>query len=299
MVDRSMKGVYPIIVTPFDPQGRIDVEDLQAEIEWLIRAGTHGIGVAMATEVLRLTEAERELVTKTVVEQAKGRVPVVINSGAQSTVAAVQYGRRAEEQGADALMAIAPALAAGEQMFEHFAAIAAAVKIPIFLQDAGNPGIPTPIAARLARETGNCCYAKVESAPPPQRVGKAVEDGGPDLIVFGGASGGYIIEELRRGSVGTMPHVTATDLFRRVWDLWHAGKEDEAEDFFNTITPILRCIGQEGGLTTVKESLRMRGVWKATSTNTRHPAARPEQRTLNELERIVERLDLRKVHFSG
>jgi 4-hydroxy-tetrahydrodipicolinate synthase len=67
---QALRGVFPILATPFDAAGRIEVEALRREVEYLIRAGVHGIGIALASEVLTLNEAERDLVLREVVEQA-------------------------------------------------------------------------------------------------------------------------------------------------------------------------------------------------------------------------------------
>ena len=58
--------------------------------------------------VQELNEAERDLVTETVVEQTRGRVPVIVNTGAASTSLAVFYSKRAEDLGADAVMVTPP-----------------------------------------------------------------------------------------------------------------------------------------------------------------------------------------------
>jgi dihydrodipicolinate synthase/N-acetylneuraminate lyase len=78
MVDRTMRGLYPILSMPFDGKGRIDVEDLEREVDFAVEAGAHGVGVAMASEIPKLSEAERDLATTTVVERVRGRVKVVI-----------------------------------------------------------------------------------------------------------------------------------------------------------------------------------------------------------------------------
>src|SRR5947209_5751505 len=93
-------GVFPILVMPFDEQSRVDEESLRRLVEFNIEVGVHGLGVALGSEVFRLTEAERRQVTRIVVDQARGRVPIVINTGAEGTELAVQYSRMAEEAGA-------------------------------------------------------------------------------------------------------------------------------------------------------------------------------------------------------
>ena len=89
MTTKPMRGVYPILVTPFDETGRIDEESLRRLIDFNLDAGVHGLGVALGSEIFKLAEAERDQVTTIVVEQVNGRVPVVINTGAPGTDLAV------------------------------------------------------------------------------------------------------------------------------------------------------------------------------------------------------------------
>ena len=76
MPENQMRGMFPILITPFDKASRIDVDSLQSLVEFLIGAGVHGVGVALGSEVFKFTEDERRLVTRTVVGQARGRLVV-------------------------------------------------------------------------------------------------------------------------------------------------------------------------------------------------------------------------------
>ena len=294
MVDRSMKGLYPILAMPFDSRDRIDVEDLQREVEFSIEAGVDGLGLAFGSEINRMSEAERDLVAKTVVEQSAGRVNVVVNTGAQATEVVVQYSRRAEELGADAVMATPPWPAPGEDMVrEYFSRIAEAVTVPIFMQDVSGAEVPPALAARIASETGSACYAKIEVLPTPTRIAQAIQASDGALIVFGGAGGSFLLEEMRRGSVGTMPHCAVPDVFRRVMDLFNGGQHDEAEQEFNRHTPYFRLLesGSSASLQyAVKEILRLRGVFK--TARVRHPTDPPEDFIRRETAEVVERLGL-------
>jgi 4-hydroxy-tetrahydrodipicolinate synthase len=99
-------------------------------------------------------------------------------------------------------------------------------------------------------------------------------------------SGAFLIEEMRRGSVGTMPHCHIPDMFRRVIDLFLAGRVHEAEREFNRYTPLFRLHGPHVN----KEVLRLRGVFK--SSRLRHPVPLTDEMTLRELHRLVEELGL-------
>ena len=101
MTASIITGVVPILITPFDSQGRIDSDSLQSLIDFNINSGVHGIGVANGSEIFKLNELERKLVTKIVIEHVAGRVPVIINTGAHGTSLAIQYSKLAQEQGAD------------------------------------------------------------------------------------------------------------------------------------------------------------------------------------------------------
>jgi 4-hydroxy-tetrahydrodipicolinate synthase len=300
MVDRTMTGFYPILSMPFDDQGRIDVEDLQKEVDFCIEGGAHGLGVAMASEIYKLSETERDLATRTVVEQSAGRAKVVINTGAQGTDLTIQYSQHAQELGANATMIAPPTMmgATSNDIREFYKRVSGAIDVPIFIQDISNAQVPPPLAAQIARESENACYAKVEVAPTAPRVAEAKRLGGDDLIIFGGAGGNFFIEELRRGAVGTMPYACVPEMFRQVWDLYQAGKEAEAVQEFDRYVPLLKTLGQGMGIANYlsKEVLRLRGVFK--SVNVRHPATPPDDRTFNEIRRIVERLELAPVRVA-
>ena len=294
MVDRTMRGVYPILAMPFDEKGRIDVEDLEHEVEFAIDSGVHGLGIAMGSEIFKLSEADRDLAAKTVIGQTRGRVKIVVNTGAPGTDLAIQYSRRAEELGADAVMVIPPTTVptTAAQVREYYRRISDSINVPIFIQDIPDAQVPPPMAVQIARESENACYAKVECPPMPPRITEAKALGGDDLIVFGGAGGNFFLEELRRGSVGTMPACAIPDVFRKAWDLFQDGKDEEATAEFDRYMPLLKQLGQALGINyyLTKEVLRLRGIFKAAYV--RHPAAAPDEGAYREIRSLVESLGL-------
>jgi len=282
-----MRGVFPILVTPFDDSDRVDEDSLRSVVDYSVGAGVHGLGIAFATEIPKLTESERLRVAQVVVEQARGRVPVVVNTGAPSTYATVLYSRQAEDVGATAIMCTAPAAGASEETRAYFRALSNSVSIPIFLQEAG-----TPIGGALMRQIADECeqlrYAKVESAPPAQKVAEAVLHGAGLVTVFGGASGSHLLEELRRGSQGTMPWPSLPHAFVRVWDLWQAGDEEGARTAWEQdINPVLRI----GGLVH-KEILCRQGVIRTPRFRSPSPSPPLDELTQREFDQVCERLGI-------
>lgn len=293
MAASTMKGVYPILITPFDQESQIDEESLRRLIEFNLEAGVHGLGVALGSEVYKLTEAERAWMTRVVVDQVAGRVPVVINTGANGTDLAVHYSRMAHENGADALMVLPPSFfpAGEEEVLAYYRAISEAVPLPIFIQDVVASPISAGLARRLAEECEWVRYIKVESFPVVEKVAAMSAEAGNVLTVFGGAGGGYFIEEMRRGSVGTMPFCTQPEAFVEIWNRVRAGDESGAWQIFNRyLVPIARLSAQGAGLFhgVHKEILVHRGVIRTSVV--RAPAASMDPFTREELKLLVEEL---------
>ncbi|MGN6101681.1 MAG: dihydrodipicolinate synthase family protein [Devosia sp.] len=249
MPQPAIRGVVPILVTPFDQEGRIDEASLQSLIEFNIGAGVHGLGVALGSEVFKFNEAERDAVIRCVVKTVNGRVPVVINSGAAGTDLAVFYSRRAEELGADALMVIPPSFmpVGAEEIVDYYRRISKAVTIPIFLQDVPQAPIPPGLALRIAQEAEQVRYIKVETLPVTSKVADMSRVAGDRLTIFGGAGGSYFIEEMRRGSVGTMPFCSQPAAFVEVWNRFQAGDERGARKAFDESIMAVNRLGQQGG----------------------------------------------------
>lgn len=249
MAARSIEGVVPILVTPFDERGRIDADSLRSLVDFNIAAGVHGLGVALGSEIFKFSEAERDLVARTVVGHVAGRVPVVINTGASGTDLAVQYSRAAEAAGADALMVIPPHFmpASPAEIADYYRTIDAAVGIPIILQDIPQAPVPPPLALRLASECRNVRYIKVETLPSTTRVAEMAAAAGDALTIFGGAGGSYFIEEMRRGARGTMPFCSQPAAFVETWNRFRAGDEKGARRVFDSTIMAVNRLGAQGG----------------------------------------------------
>lgn len=301
MPDLTMRGVYPILSTPFDKHGNVVFDDLENQVEWIIQQGVHGVGIAMASEVFKFTESERDAVLKSVVDTANGRVKVVMNTGAEGTDATIYYSKRAEELGADALM-IRPTSyipTTASEHIEFFVQVAESVGIPIFMQDQSTAQVPPAMAVACANRHENLCYIKVETPPTIPRMADAQELTSDDtnLILFGGMGGAFLLEELRRGSVGTMPGSTLPDKFVDVWNLWEAGDEAGALDAFDKYASIIRTLAQGQGLANwiYKHIMWRRGVFSKEGIYARGPSLKPDAAHLNEIDALLDRVGLLSV----
>ena len=130
------KGSIPALVTPFTESGALDEDGFREHIEWQIAEGSHGlVPVGTTGESPTLSHDEHKRAIEICVEIAKGRVPVIAGAGSNSTREAIDFARFAEDAGADALLVVTPYYNKPNQrgLYEHYAAIAKAVSLPIFI----------------------------------------------------------------------------------------------------------------------------------------------------------------------
>jgi len=246
----------------------IDVQGLRKEVNFLIKAGVTGIALfGNASEAFALTKAEKQLIADTVVAQNRGRVPLVFGSGSTAAEPAIENSLWAKENGADILMIMPPHMIKPDArgIYDYYAAIANAVDLPIMIQDAPNAcgvAVPVDVMIRLAGEFDNIQYVKAE-APPTFRKAKQIVDGcGGKLTVFGGLNGTFFYEELCVGVVGTMPAGEFPDVLVQVYNLFTAGKRQEAKALFYQYLPFIRLGSIPGGMAMAvhKEILKRGGI---------------------------------------
>jgi 4-hydroxy-tetrahydrodipicolinate synthase len=153
---RTFHGVFPYLVSPLDPSGRVLTDVLGRLVGDLIAAGVHGLTPLGSTgEFAYLDRAQRTAVVQATIEAAAGRVPVVAGVAATSTAEAVAQAKDYQRLGADGILAILeayfPVKDAGIE--SYFRAIADAVDIPVVLYT--NPqfqrsDLSLDVVARLA-----------------------------------------------------------------------------------------------------------------------------------------------------
>jgi 4-hydroxy-tetrahydrodipicolinate synthase len=147
---RKFAGCTVALVTPFR-DGAVDEEDLRRLVEWHVEQGTPVLSpVGTTGESPTLSHEEHERVIALVIETAAGRAKVMAGTGSNSTAEAIRLTRFAARAGADAALSVAPYYNRPNQegLYRHFAAIAAAVDIPLVLYN-----IPARTGRNIEPET--------------------------------------------------------------------------------------------------------------------------------------------------
>lgn len=143
--------VLTAMVTPFDKQGDVDYDTMTRLIEHLLNNGTEGLIITGTTgESPTLNDEEKISIYKHVVKIVNERIPVIAGTGTYNTLHSIELTKEAEHAGVDGIMLVTPYYNKPNQhgLYEHFATIAKATKLPIMLYD-----IPSRSGINLETET--------------------------------------------------------------------------------------------------------------------------------------------------
>jgi 4-hydroxy-tetrahydrodipicolinate synthase len=291
----KLHGVCAILATPFDSQKRIDERGLRALVDFELTSGVHGITIlGILGEVLRLSDAERREITRIVVDEVRGRVPVISGTGATGTDLAIMYSKEAEELKADALMIAPPRLAKpnDDALVKYYRDVAKEVTIPIVIQDEPSTyavHMSPKLIAQLS-EIEHVEYIKLEDPPTPIKVSQIRNLIGDKLGIFGGLGGLYALEELSRGAIGVMTGFAYPEILVNVYEAFSQGRRDEARSLFYRAMPLIRYEAQPTiNVAIRKEIFKRRGIIKDATL--REPAAKLDSDSLKELDELLSTID--------
>lgn len=266
------RGVFGILPSPFTADDRLDVDLLAREATFAVGCGVGGtVFPGIASESYALTDEERRAGLEAVVRAVSGRAVVLAGVSSESTRRAVASAEVARGAGADGVMVMAPRLIREDDasLVAHFRAVADAADLPIMLQSHLPPwGTPLSIAqlTHVAEEVPQIRYVKQEVPPTPHGVSALLDRVGERLGgVFGGAGGLHAVEELIRGSCGTMPAVHLADVFVRLYREFEAGDLGAARRIHRLLLPAIARAGLHGPRFG-KAVLVQRGVLRSDAT---------------------------------
>ena len=221
----NWRGPMPAVVTPFDERGAIDVKAFEANLGRLIDKGATGFIVSGCTgEFWAMSREERVELFRIAARCVARRATVIVGTSAIRQEEVIDLTNAAHEAGCDGALILPPYFVAltDDEIFAHFEAISAAVRIPIMLynipQNATNTITPA-LALRLAAL--DQVVAIKESAGDWRNFHQTLLAVRDELRVFCGPSSVYGVPALAAGADGFI------DCFPNVWapgglDLFHA-----------------------------------------------------------------------------
>ena len=259
----NFHGVFPYLVSPIDPSGRIKSDVLGRLCDDLIKAGVHGLTPLGSTgEFAYLDRAQRTAVVQATIEATRKRVPVVAGVAATATADAVAQAKEYQRLGADGILAILEAYfpVKDAQIEQYFRAIADAVDIPVVLYT--NPqfqrsDLSLDVIARLA-EHPRIRFIKDASTNTGRLL--SIMNRAPTMRVFS-ASAHIPAAVMLIGGVGWMagPANIVPRQSVRLYDLCKAQKWPEAMELQRKLWRINEAFARFNLAACFKAGLQIRG----------------------------------------
>ncbi len=256
-------GSIVAIVTPMLESGDIDYSSFSKLIDWHLDNGTNGIVVLGTTgESPTVDDNERAKLVKHAVSQVKGRVPIIVGTGGNSTRHAIELTKQAMSSGADAALLVTPYYnkPTQEGLYQHFKAVADAAPLPQILYNVpsrtGCDLLPDTIK-RLAKVTN---IVGVKEATGNLERAQELLDANLEIDLLSGDDN-TAMEFILAGGKGVIS-VIANILPKTCSDLCAAalaGDRSHAEEINNLLQPMYKMLFAESNPIPVKWALAQMG----------------------------------------
>jgi len=245
---KQLAGVFNVISTPLNNSDEIDQKILKQEIDWLIKCGSNGAVLAMVSEVLRFSAAERRVQWQLSLEYLSARIPLVVSVGAESSAIAVGLAKDAQKDGASAVMATPPSafVASADEVKNYYQRIIEAVDITVIVQDASNYlGAPIELDTyvELIDKYGEeRVQFKPEAKPVKDRLEQLNKISSNRARVFEGQGGIDLLDTHPLGVKGTMP---GAEVPWAIVGLWKALENKDLKSAQAIHTPLAKLISYQ------------------------------------------------------
>ena len=264
-MNQRIFGIVPPMVTPFRPDGTIDLDALQAETRYLIEtAKVHGLAVCGSTgEGHTLSTEETRQVTATVQEAAAGRVPVITGIIANSTASVIERGRAVRDLNVAALQ-VTPVhylfRPDDDAMVRHFAEITAATEIPVMIYNVVPWTYLSPqLLTRIITEVDGVCGVK-QSAGDMKLLADLLMMVGSRARIMS-AIDALLYPSFTLGAVGAIAAIltAAPTLCVELWNAVEAGDHDRARGVHEKLLPLWNAIFSDNLPANVRYCMELQG----------------------------------------
>lgn len=265
-MSREIKGIVVPLVTPFQQDESLSESALRTIVSYLIEAGVHGLfPCGSQGEFFALTDDEKRRVMDIVIDEARGRVFVMPNTGAITTRESVALSRYAAKAGADAISVVTPFYIkpSSDELRQHYARIAEAVSIPILaynIPERTGVSLAPSLMASLARAFPNFVGVKDSSGDLTNTLGyiEQCPSGfrtfmGRDTMIYAALCYGCV------GAVAATANV-APELAVGIYDAFRAGDHATALEKQRALSPLRRAFALGSFPVVVKDALTLMGL---------------------------------------
>ncbi len=183
------RGVATALITPFT-NDKIDIAGFERLLDYQLESGVDAVVVLGTTgEPSTMSDEEKEQIISVAVRRLKGRLPVIVGAGSNSTAAGAAACKRAEALGADAILSVTPYYnkCTPSGLVKHYSALADATKLPIICYNVpGRTGVNmTPSVFCELSKLGNIAGIK-EASGNMEQILECIRLSGSSAAVYSG-----------------------------------------------------------------------------------------------------------------
>ena len=185
---QSIRGVIPAMMTCFDENGAFDEQRQRNLTEFLIQKGVDGLYLTGSTgEAFLMDAGERHAVVEAVIDQNKGRVPVIVHVGDIGTAKSIAFAEHAYKAGADALSSVPPFYFkfSEDEIFSYYQALSAATPLPMIIYNIALAGLVSNDTVRRLAGLPNVKGIKYTS-PTHHEIMRMKDELGQDFMIYSG-----------------------------------------------------------------------------------------------------------------
>jgi len=299
MLDETATGVFTIAVTPFLPNGALDLDSIDRMVDFYIEKGATGLTIlGMMGEAGKLSAAESTSVIRRVTKRTN--LPVIVGVSAPGFAPMEALSKTAMDAGAAGVM-IAPTsnLRNDDQIINYFHNVAETVgDAPWVLQDfplVTSVTIPSKVILQIVEDCPTCVMLKHEDWPGLEKISAlrgASDAGARRISILCGNGALFLVEEMLRGADGAMTGFAYPEMMADVITAMKAGDETRARDLADAYLPLIRYEGQPGlGIALRKHTLAKRGA--IAHPTVRKPGPKLTSWAIAEIAALVARQDAR------
>lgn len=286
----DFKGILPAITTKMTPDQEVDIAGVRADVSFQIQAGVDAIICCGSLgEASTLTGDEKLAILQAAIDEAAGRVPVLLTIAEDSTRAGCDIAERAAKAGAKGLMVL-PAMryvSDHRETVTHFRAVAKATDLPLIIYNnpvAYSVDLTTEALTELADEPR---YVAIkESTGDVRRVTDTINALGERFQLLTGVDD-LALESMMLGCAGwiagqvvAFPHETVA-----LYKLAKAGRYAEALEIYRWFMPLLHLDVSTKFVQYIKLT---EALVRGTSPVVRAPRLQLEGDELARISRIIE-----------
>ena len=262
------KGTATALITPFTSDG-VDFDSFDRILDDQLSGGVDAVVVLGTTgEPATMTAAEKKAVIEFAVKKLKGKLPVIVGTGANSTSAATEMSVLAESLGADALLLVTPYYnkATQQGLIAHFRTVADAVHTPIICYNVpGRTGVNMlPATFAELAEHPNIAAIK-EASGNMEQIEEAIRLTEGKAVVYSGDDG-ITIPVMAMGGMGVISVVSnaAPRFTAEMTSAFLSGDLKKAAKMQLDMLPLVRALFSEVNPIPVKKAMQLRGLCNGT-----------------------------------